>query len=80
MKQSREQKTDWKGLGYIVSIISVLMLGAVAWPRPNEPEWHALVLSAGMATSIIGMAMRYKAHLDQQRELRHVERKAEQSG
>ena len=69
---------DWKGLGYIVSIISVLLLGAIAWPRAREPAWHEPVLIAGMATSIVGMAFRYKAHLDQQRELKKAEAEARQ--
>jgi hypothetical protein len=30
-----------------------------------------------MATSIIGMGFRYKAHLDQQREIKKAEREAE---
>ena len=68
---------DWKGLGYIVSIVSVVLLGTIAWPKAGEPEWHSPILIAGMATSIIGMGFRYKAHLDQQRELRRTEAKAE---
>lgn len=66
---------DWKGLGYLVSIVSVLLLGAVAWPKGGEPQWYAPALVAGMATSILGMAFRYKAHLDQQRELKRAEAK-----
>ena len=64
---------DWKGLGYLVSILSVFLLGAVAWPKPEDPTWHLAVLIVGMAVSIVGMAFRYKAHLDQQRELRQIE-------
>ena len=66
-------KFDWKGIGYLVSIASVLLLGAIAWPTPAEPAWHLPVLIAGMATSILGMGFRYKAHLDQQRELKQIE-------
>ena len=68
---------DWKGLGYLVSIVSVLLLGAIAWPKPQDPSWHVPVLIAGMATSILGMAFRYKAHLDQLRELRRTKARAE---
>lgn len=68
---------DWKGLGYVISIVSVFLLGAIAWPKAGEPPWHSGVLIAGMATSIIGMACRYKAHVDQQRELKKAEAKAE---
>ena len=67
---------DWKGLGYLVSIVSVLFLGAIAWPKPDDPWWHLPALLTGMATSIIGMGCRYKAHLDQQREIRKAEAEA----
>ena len=60
---------DWKAAGYAVSIVSVLLLGAIAWPKPTEPGWHAPVLIAGMAASILGMVFRYKAHREQRREL-----------
>ena len=70
---------DWKGLGYLVSICSVFLLGAVAWPKPQDPRWHVALLIAGMATSILGMAFRYKAHLDQQRELKKTKAKAERA-
>lgn len=71
-------KVDWKGLGYLVSIVSVFILGALAWPKPDEPRWHMVALIVGMATSIVGMACRYKAHLDQQRELQRTEAEARQ--
>ncbi len=61
---------DWKGLGYLVSIVSVLILGTVAWPKPEDPKWVLPALLAGMATSITGMAFRYIAH---RQELRDVE-------
>jgi hypothetical protein len=61
---------DWKGLGYLISIVSVFFLGAVAWPKPDAPWWHLPALIGGMASSILGMGCRYKAHLDQQREIR----------
>ena len=70
---------DWKGLGYLVSICSVFLLGAVAWPKPEDPRWHVALLIAGMATSILGMAFRYKAHLDQQRELKKTKAKADRA-
>jgi uncharacterized membrane protein YhhN len=70
---------DWKGLGYLTSILSVFLLGAIAWPKPEDPKWHAYVLVAGMATSIVGMALRYKSHLDQQRELKKAERDAKKA-
>ena len=68
---------DWKGLGYLISIASVLFLGAVAWQKEDPPWWYYPVLIFGMATSIIGMACRYKAHLDEQREIKKAEAEAE---
>ena len=67
---------DWKGLGYLISIVSVFFLGAVAWPKPGEPAWHVVALIVGMVTSILGMGCRYKAHLDQQREIRKTKKEA----
>lgn len=64
---------DWKGLGYVVSIVSVFLLGAIAWPTPGEPSWYLSVLIGGLATSILGMGFRYKAHLDEQEELKQLE-------
>jgi hypothetical protein len=68
---------DWKAIGYLTSIVSVFFLGAIAWPKPEDPDWHLPALLVGMATSILGMAFRYKAHLDQQREIRKAEAEAE---
>ena len=69
---------DWKALGYLVSIVSVVLLGAVAWPGPGEPKWHEAVLIAGMAASILGMAFRYIAHRKQQKALRRAAAEARQ--
>ena len=64
---------DFKGLGYLVSIVSVLLLGTVAWPKPGDPEWIRPALIAGITTSIVGMGLRYVAHRQEQKELRQVE-------
>jgi hypothetical protein len=66
---------DWKALGYLTSIVSVLFLGAVAWPKPGDPAWVLPVLLVGMATSILGMAFRYLAHIQQKKEIAKVEGK-----
>jgi hypothetical protein len=67
---------DWKAIGYLVSIVSVFFLGSIAWPGPDEPRWHILALIVGMTTSIVGMGCRYKAHLDQQREIKKTKQEA----
>jgi hypothetical protein len=71
-------RIDWKGLGYLISIVSVFFLGAIAWPKAGAPGWHLPALILGMAASIIGMGCRYKAHRDEQREIRKA--KAEANG
>ena len=68
---------DWKGLGYLVSAVSVLLLGAIAWPTSAEPMWHKPILLVGMATSVLGMVFRYISHRQQQRELQDTERMAQ---
>lgn len=68
---------DWKGLGYLISIVSVFFLGSIAWPKSGDPWWHLPALVVGIATSIIGMAFRYKAHLDEQREIKKAKAEAE---
>ena len=61
-----------KGLGYLVSIVSVFLLGIVAWPAPDEPQWKAIVTALGMTASIAGMGLRYLSHRKQERELQQA--------
>jgi protein-S-isoprenylcysteine O-methyltransferase Ste14 len=65
---------DLKGVGYLISTVSVLLLGVVAWSVPHDPQWHASVSALGMATAIGGMAVRYVAHLRQRRQLTSQQR------
>jgi hypothetical protein len=55
-------KVDLKGLGYLTSTISVFFLGVVSWPKPTDPKWHAWAVAIGMATSILGMGIRFISH------------------
>jgi len=68
---------DFKAMGYLVSIVSVFFLGAVAWTKTDPPAWYYPVLVVGMASSIIGMGFRYLAHLHQKREIDKAEEEAE---
>lgn len=58
-----------KGLGYSISTLSVFLLGFVAWPAGNEPMWKAVATSVGMATSILGMYLRYLSHRKEKAEI-----------
>jgi hypothetical protein len=53
---------DLKAVGYLISTLSVFLLGVVAWPAPDEPRWKALAVIVGMGASIAGMAVRFMAH------------------
>ena len=48
-----------KGFGYLISIVSVLLLGAAAWRGASEDPVLLVCLIAGIATSIAGMGLRY---------------------
>lgn len=50
-----------KGVGYLVSTLSVCLLGVVSW-RNDQPSWKAWLLIAGMAASVVGMLLRYLEH------------------
>jgi hypothetical protein len=64
---------DIKGVGYLISIASVVLLGAVAWPKPGDPAWIRQALIAGMVASIVGMGLRYVAHRQQQAKLKRAD-------
>ncbi|MBX7249370.1 MAG: hypothetical protein K1X35_10060 [Caulobacteraceae bacterium] len=57
----------WKGGGYLISSVSVLLLGLVSWDGAKEHPGLQAALVAGVATSIIGMGMRFRAFLNGQR-------------
>ena len=63
---------DLQGLGYLISSVSVGFLGAVAWPGPDEPQWHAWAVALGMATSILGMGLRFLSHLRDKANIRRA--------
>ena len=57
-----------KSLGYLISTMSVLLLGAVAWESVAEEPAMRAVLILGMATAVIGMALRWASFFQDQRE------------
>lgn len=68
---------DWKGIGYLFSVLGVLLLGAQAMPKPDDPWWYWPALIGGVVTSIIGFVVRYMAHLKQRREIERTEAEAQ---
>lgn len=63
---------DLQGLGYLISSVSVALLGAVAWPGPGEPQWMAWAVAAGMLTSILGMGVRWLSHMRDRDDIRRA--------
>ncbi|MEO6247285.1 MAG: hypothetical protein ABIO85_01695 [Sphingomicrobium sp.] len=50
-----------KTVGYLISVVSALLLGIVAY-KPELPSWKVAALIGGIAASIIGMILRLVAH------------------
>jgi hypothetical protein len=58
-----------KSLGYLISTLSVFMLGAVAWPKAGDPPTTKWLVVGGMAASIVGMFLRYLSHRQDKRDI-----------
>lgn len=67
----------FKGLGYLVSTLSVLLLGIVAWKNASEQPLLFLCLILGMLSSIAGMTLRWISHRIEQGEKDRIEAKAD---
>ncbi|MBO9576691.1 MAG: hypothetical protein J7494_13225 [Sphingobium sp.] len=52
-----------KGTGYLISTTSVVMLGIVSWDGTRDKPMMRTLLIAGMAASVIGMAIRMISHI-----------------
>jgi hypothetical protein len=63
---------DLKGIGYLISSVSVILLGIVAWPGPGEPAWHAVAVLVGMVLSILGMGVRFLSHRKDRKDIRRA--------
>ena len=57
------------GIGYVLSIVSVALLAWVAWPVPGEHRGLIGAIIAGAVLSVIGMALRWAAHIVQNRKI-----------
>jgi hypothetical protein len=63
-----------KGLGYLISTVSVFLLGAAGWPTAGDPPIKKWLVSGGMAASIAGMFVRYLSHRKEEREIDEAKR------
>ena len=63
--------TNWlTGVGYALSIISVILLAWAAWPEAGENRALAGAIIVGAALSVGGMALRWAAHILMNRKIR----------
>ncbi len=56
-----------KSIGYVISSISVALLGIVAWEAADEGWMRPLVL-VGVLASIVGMALRWLTYREDKRQ------------
>jgi membrane protein DedA with SNARE-associated domain len=68
--------STFKGLGYLVSTLSVILLGIVAWKSASEQPLLFACLILGMIASVVGMALRWISHRIEQKEKERIEREA----
>lgn len=66
-----------KGLGYLVSTFSVILLGIVAWKGAKEEPLLLVCLIAGMVASVAGMSLRWLSHRLSEQEKKAIEAEAE---
>ena len=69
--------STFKGLGYLVSSVSVVLLGIVSWKSAAEQPLLFACLIGGMLASVLGMTMRWISHRIEQRDKDRIEAKAE---
>jgi len=57
-----------KTLGYLVSSLSVLLLGVVSWDSASEKPLLLACLIAGMLASVVGMCLRWVSFLNDRKD------------
>ena len=68
-----------KGLGYLVSTFSVILLGIVAWKGARDEPVLFICLIAGMIASVAGMGLRWLSHRLGEKEKKAIDAKAEEA-
>lgn len=63
MSVPQDRATALKEVGYIASGISVLLLGVAGWHTASESLPLQIAIAGGMALAVIGMVLRWRAHL-----------------
>jgi hypothetical protein len=66
-----------KGLGYLVSTLSVILLGIVSWQAARDEPLLFACLIAGLFASVAGMGLRWLSHRLGEKEKAAIEAKAD---
>jgi hypothetical protein len=61
-QDSVSRVSQLKGMGYLSSVLSVLLLGIPALKSASEDDRLLACLVAGMIASIVGMFLRWRSH------------------
>lgn len=69
-----------KGLGYLTSTLSVILLGIVSLEAAEKSPLLATCLVLGMATSGLGMLLRWRSHRLEQHERHGAPQPAQKTG
>lgn len=69
--------STFKGFGYLVSSVSVVLLGIVGWKSASEQPLLFACLIGGMLASVAGMMLRWISHRIDEKDKDAIERKAE---
>ena len=67
-----EKSARLKGLGYLTSSVSVLLLGVAAWEGASSHPLLLIALVTGMVASIAGMLLRWNAFQAGQEDKRQI--------
>ena len=62
-----------KGLGYLVSALSVILLGITGWKSASEHPLLFVCLILGMISSVTGMGLRWISHRLEQKKKKREE-------
>lgn len=57
-----------KGIGYLISTVSVVLLAIVSWKTASQNGWLTACLFGGAATSILGMCFRWASYVIEKRQ------------
>lgn len=63
MTSPQDRATQLKEIGYLASGVSVLLLGLAAWHTASGQILLQIAIAGGIALAVIGMILRWRAHL-----------------